>query len=74
MLAQLLFEIRSGGTLEVGSLASRLNTSPQMIEAMLEHLQRAGYIQPYQACDSGCDGCGLQSDCHKPPAPRLWQG
>ena len=41
MLEQLLKEIRAGGTLETGKLAARLGTTPQLIEAMLEHLQRA---------------------------------
>jgi hypothetical protein len=74
MLEKLLSEIRSGGTLEVGLLASRLQTSPQMVEAMLEHLQRAGYIRSYQSCGDGCGGCSLKSECHKPQSElRLWQ-
>ena len=77
MLEKLLSEIRSGGTLEVGVLAARLQTTPQMVEALLEHLQRAGYIRPYQTCGDGCGGCSLKSECS--PAQhsdslRLWQG
>ena len=47
MLEKLLQEIRAGGTLETRALADRLGASPQLIEAMLEHLQRSGLIQDY---------------------------
>jgi hypothetical protein len=75
MLEQLVKEIRAGGTLETGDLAIRLGTTPQLIEVMLEHLQRSGLIQAYVSCSDGCLGCSLQDACKK-PAPgviRLWQ-
>lgn len=76
MLEQLISEIRAGGTLETKTLATRLGTSPQLIEAMLEHLQRNGLIQAYDNCGDGCEGCSLKSGCSpggKAGAVRLWQ-
>ena len=75
MLEQLVKEIRAGGTLETGTLAARLGTTPQMIEAMLEHLQQSGLIQAYISCNDGCLGCSLQDACKKPAQNgiRLWQ-
>ena len=75
MLEQLVKEIRAGGTLETGELAKRLGTTPQLVEVMLEHLQRSGLIQAYVSCDDGCLGCSLQDACNKqaPGAIRLWQ-
>ena len=75
MLEQLLKEIRAGGTLEIGELAIRLGTTPQLIEVMLEHLQRSGLIQAYVNCGDGCQGCSLQDSCNKQAsgAIRLWQ-
>ncbi len=75
MLEQVVNEIRSGGTLEIGSLAARLGTTPQLIEAMLGHLQRSGLIQTYISCSDGCQGCNLQDACTKPNQStiRLWQ-
>jgi DNA-binding IscR family transcriptional regulator len=75
MLEQLVKEIHAGGTLETGDLATRLGTTPQLIEAMLEHLQRNGLIQGYTGCNDGCLGCSLQNACKKPNAGsiRLWQ-
>ncbi len=75
MLKQLINEIRAGGTLETGTLAARLGTSPQLVEAMLEHLQRSGLIEAYVTCATdGCRGCDLQDACrHTPGTIRLWQ-
>ncbi|HSL44859.1 MAG TPA: FeoC-like transcriptional regulator [Anaerolineales bacterium] len=75
MLEQLVKEIRAGGTLETGALAARFGTTPQLVEAMLEHLQRTGLIQSYASCSDGCLGCSLQDTCKKPSpdALRLWQ-
>ena len=74
MLKQLIDEIRLGGTLETGTLAARLGTTPQLVEAMLEHLQRSGLIEAYTSCSDGCLGCGLQDACRKTPGTiRLWQ-
>jgi len=77
MLEKLLSEIRAGGTLETGSLAARLGTTPQLVQAMLDHLQRGGYIQPYRSCGDGCGGCSLKSGCkisNRANGVRLWQG
>ncbi len=77
MLERLLSEIRSGGALEVGALAKKLDVSPQLVEAMLEHLQRAGYIRPYERCGDGCNGCSLKAQCSQPQRNtllKLWQG
>lgn len=75
MLEQLVKEIRAGGTLETGVLAARFGTTPQLVEAMLEHLQRSGLIQSYAGCSDGCLGCSLQDACKKPSPGtlRLWQ-
>jgi hypothetical protein len=76
MLEQLLKEIYSGGTLEANQLAAKLGTTPKMVEALLEHLQRAGHIRPYTACTDGCVGCGLKDGCRpasKAESLRLWQ-
>ena len=75
MLEELMNVIRAGGTLETRSLATRLGTSPELVEAMLEHLQRSGFIQDYAGCADGCQGCDLRTACQLKPksSPRLWQ-
>jgi hypothetical protein len=73
MLDELLKEVRAGGSLETGVLAARLGTSPQLIVAMLDHLQRLGLIKTYVHCADGCQGCSLQGDCARKNTVRLWQ-
>ena len=75
MLEQLVNEIKLGGTLETRTLAIRLGTSPQIIEAMLEHLERIGQIKTYANCGDSCQGCSLSEACVKPRQNtlRLWQ-
>ena len=75
MLEKLLQEIRAGGTFETETLAARLGTTPQLIEAMLEHLQRSGLIQDYVNCGDGCHGCNVRDACSKgvQSTIRLWQ-
>ena len=63
MLEKLLQEIQSGGTFETGTLAARLGTTPELVKAMLEHLQRSGYIQPHETCNDGCAQCSLNNEC-----------
>jgi len=77
MLEQLIAEIRAGGTLEVNSLAKKLGASPQLVSVMLEHLQRSGYIRPYQTCGDGCGDCSLKTDCNhaeRVDLLKMWQG
>jgi hypothetical protein len=76
MLEKLLDEIRLGGTFETGVLAARLGTSPELVDAMLEHLQRLGHLRSYQACGDACGGCSLKKGCktaHQADGLRLWQ-
>lgn len=77
MLEQLLAEIQAGGTLEVRALAARLNTTPALVEMMLEHLARSGKIASYRRCEGACGGCGLKDACGHPGDRsadlRLWQ-
>lgn len=77
MLEQLLAEIRAGGTLEVGALSKKLGASPQLVGVMLEHLQRSGYIRPYETCGDGCGGCSLKAECNhaeRVDLLKMWQG
>ncbi|HEX8990630.1 MAG TPA: FeoC-like transcriptional regulator [Anaerolineales bacterium] len=73
MLEQLINEIRLGGSLETNKLAIRLGTSPELVRAMLEHLQRLGMIKNYADCTDGCGGCTLQESCRTRPPIRLWK-
>ncbi len=63
MLEKLLGMIRSGGTYDINTLATQLETTPRMVKVMLNHLQLIGVIQPYQACAESCNGCYFRNTC-----------
>ncbi len=76
MLEKLLAEIRSGGTQEIRTLAGKLGTTPAMVAAMLEHLERSGLLKAYQGCSGACPGCSLKEACQRSDFPhgmRIWQ-
>jgi hypothetical protein len=71
----LIHEIQSGKPLETRSLARRLNTTPGMIQAILDHLTRSGRLKTVESCSSrACGGCGFSETCHAEdrPAGRVW--
>jgi len=76
ILEQLLDRVEAGGTLEVGTLAEELDTSPAMIEAMLEHLERRGSVRSCSQPGPACGACSLGTTCGMKPGGklRLWQG
>lgn len=75
MLEEILTAVRAGGTLEINALAERLHTTPELVAAMVEHLQRTGYLHPYQTCSETCGRCSLHSACQAKGqgGVRLWQ-
>ena len=76
MLADLMTEIRAGGTLETTKLAKKLNTSPEMIDAMMDHLRRIGFIKAYETCGDACTGCSVSQMCDpekKKGMGQIWQ-
>lgn len=74
MLEKILSEIQSGGSIQPATLARRLDTSPQMIEMMLEDLERRGLlVQVNQSCEKSCGGCPMIGECGaKSPQGRMW--
>jgi DNA-binding IclR family transcriptional regulator len=76
MLERLLKRVQAGGTLEVTALAGELDTSPAMIEAMLEHLEREGAVQLCARSRPACSACGLGATCGITPGEqmRVWEG
>ncbi len=75
MLEKLLAEIRSGTTTSPITLAERLNTTPRMIEAMLDTLENMGYLKSInnECQDSSCGACPVAGMCSSPnqKQPRI---
>ena len=73
MLDRLLELLRMGGTHRVTDLARELDTTPVLVEAMLEDLGRMGYLKRVDgACGEGCDGCSLVGSCTAGDGGRVW--
>ncbi len=73
MLNWLLELLRAGGTHRVVGLARELDTTPALVEAMLEHLARMGYLRPVGGeCDTKCAGCPLAGLCAAGKGGRVW--
>lgn len=66
MLEQLLAEIHKADTTSPLVLAKRLNTTPAMVQAMLETLEQQGYLRSIDpGCDAEktCESCALSGMC-----------
>jgi hypothetical protein len=75
MLEQLVNEIRASGVTAPATLAARLDVSPALVQAMLEHLARLGQLKEMSGCDQGaCRACATASTCHPNThgEPRAW--
>jgi hypothetical protein len=75
MLAQLVGKLEAGGTLDTAALSAELGTSPELLEAMLEHLGRLGFIRPYTRPSEACGDCGFKANCGSglDGGIRLWE-
>jgi predicted ArsR family transcriptional regulator len=74
MLDQLLKLLRSGGSHRVSDLAEALDTTPQLVETMLEDLARMGYLRAVNAgCEDSCATCPVAGLCAAGgEAGRMW--
>lgn len=72
MLGRLLEILRAGGTHRVSDLARALDTTPALVEMMLEELSRAGYVKPVAPCMEACTSCPLADSCIATQPGKAW--
>lgn len=74
MLLQMLELLRAGGVKRVEDLARALETTPEMIEAMLEELARMGYLKRVggECRADTCPSCPMAGACAAGAGSRLW--
>jgi hypothetical protein len=63
MFEELLRLIREGGSFDTGALAKRLDTTPELVLVMIEHLRSIGLIKNYDPGQSSCEHCSLTQMC-----------
>lgn len=75
MLEKLLQLIEQGGSLTPVTLARQLNTTPGMVEMMMDELTRRGLLKATEFsknCDSeSCGACYLANTCHQ-NRQKIW--
>ncbi len=73
MLERLLDLLQAGGTRSVDDLARILDTSPELVQAMLENLGRIGYLKALDGtCNTQCGDCTLACSCGAGAASKVW--
>ena len=73
MLDRLLALLRDGGTHRVTDLAEILDTTPELVEMMLDDLARMGYLKPVSSgCGSKCKSCPMAGICAVGSGERIW--
>ena len=73
MLEKLMSKLKRGGTVTVDEMARELDTTPEVVAGMIDHLTRAGQLRPMNvSCDLACNQCLLVRDCQKPQRSRVW--
>lgn len=64
MLNRMLELLREGGTRRIRNLAIELDTTPELVESMLEDLARMGYVRRISTvCSEECMACPLSGTC-----------
>ena len=75
MLNKLLDLINQGGSLTPYTLAQQLDTTPTMVEMMIEELTQRGMLKVSEFeknCDTdSCGSCYLAKTCHS-KTQRVW--
>jgi hypothetical protein len=51
-----------------------LGTSPEVVNGMIDHMTRQGWLRVMSAsCDSACNACLFARDCPRVENGRVWQ-
>jgi len=73
MLNRLLELLWAGGTHRIADLAHELETTPALVEMMLEDLGQMGYLKRVEGeCSGGCGGCSMAGLCSVGSGGRVW--
>jgi predicted ArsR family transcriptional regulator len=73
MLNRLLDTLQAGGTHRVADLARELDTTSELVEAMLEDLARMGYLKRVGGeCAGRCGNCPMAGLCAAGSSGQLW--
>jgi len=70
---RLLKNLVSGQVRTLAQLATELDVDGELLEQMLQDLERAEYVRRVQVCcDTKCAGCSLKEMCRLIQGGRIW--
>ena len=73
MFDRLLTMLKRGGTITIDQMACELDTSPEVVSGMIDHMARQGWLRAMSAsCDSACSACTFSRDCVRVEKTRTW--
>ena len=72
MLEKLITLLHDPHTHSLNDLAHKLDTTPAMVEIMLEDLERMGYVRQVTGCDNSCPSCPTKNTCIPTGQARIW--
>jgi hypothetical protein len=73
MFDKLMTRLKRGGTLTVAEMARELDTTPEVVAGMIDHMVHMGQLHPMKvSCDQACNQCLLVRDCQRPERSRVW--
>lgn len=75
MLEKLLALLKDPRPHSLADLAHELDTTPEMVTAMLEALERMGYVRQVAGCSPGgtaCTSCPMKHSCTPAGPTRIW--
>ena len=73
MFDKLLTLLNRGGTLTIEQAARELDTTPEVVSGMIDHMTRAGWLRSMSAsCDTCCGECLFARDCARADNNRIW--
>lgn len=74
MFDKLIARLKQGNTVTIDQLARELGTSPEVVNGMIDHMTRHGWLRSLSAsCDSTCSACVFARDCTRATTSRVWQ-
>ncbi len=74
MFDRLMTLLKRGGTVTIDQMARELDTPPEVVSEMIEHLTRQGWLHSMSAsCDAACNACLFARDCVRVEQGRVWQ-
>jgi Mn-dependent DtxR family transcriptional regulator len=73
MLERLIAILNRNGSATLDQIALELDTTPEMIEQLIAHLERNNLLKQIgDNCQATCSGCYLASACGRSPSQRIW--